>query len=122
MRVLAKGERNITPLKAFDEDLSKHLAQLHAKGDIIILAGDFNCTVHDSRIRKIQEKFSLTKIMAFTNPNTTPTSENGTKTIDHILVSTPLLGVITKAEYIRFKYGVYSDYRTLVLDLDTQAL
>ena len=122
MKSLAKADRDISPLPAFEKDLLEQLTRLHAKGDKLILTGDFNSTTKHETIQKIRQTLSLTDIMSKWHEHTPPTREHGTKTIDHILMSTSLIPAVTNAEYLPFKYGVFSDHRALVIDISTTIL
>ena len=97
MRVLENGGRNLTPHRAFAEDLENYIKPLHAEGDHFIITGDFNCTLKEGIIQKLMSEYSLTEIMDSTMEETPPTRENGTKKIDHIFISTPLMNAVTRA-------------------------
>ena len=121
-RSLAMANRNTTLLEAFEEDLLKQLEPLHKKGDRLILAGDFNCNMRNETMLKLQQKLSLTDVMAESMEQTTPTREHGSSTIDHILISNQLMQAVTRAEYLPFKYGIFTDHRALIMDLSMTKL
>ena len=73
-------------------------------------------------MQKLQQKLSLTDVMAEKIGRTPPTTEHGSSTIDHILISSQLLRAVTRAEYLPFKYGVFTDHRALVIDLSISTL
>ena len=117
-RKLLNENRPPNPLATFSQDLHTQLTSLHEKGDALILLGDFNCSLQAPIIKSITEKFALTDIMSQIHGHTPPTREGGSLTIDHILLSTPIAAAIQKAEFLPFKFGINSDHRALIIDID----
>ena len=116
-RVLLQQRRQETPQKAFEVDIIKQMASYHSQGDAIILTGDFNCPISDRLLRTLSHKFSLVDVMSRHMKETPPTRDPGSKTIDHVLVSTTIVGHIQDAQYLPFRFGVDSDHRAIVVDI-----
>ena len=118
--ILVDQVRYKSPQYAFSKDLEQQLASYHSEGDALILAGDFNCSLEDPLMKKSTNQFLLNHMMLSRSGATQPTRDLGTRTINHIFVSTMVVNLIENTEYLPFWYGMNSAHRALVIDIKSE--
>ena len=64
----------------------------------------------------------MTDIISTLNGLTPPTRDPGHNKIDHTLAQLKLMTTIKKPEYLTFRYGIDTDHRDIVIDLDSGLL
>ena len=117
-RILISQNRTQSPDEALLSDFLPILRKLHSSNDLIVIAGDFNCTKDHPFLTTLSSEANLSDAMTIHNANPPPTRQPGSKTIDHILVSPSLVPLVVSSHYYPFGYMVQSDHRPLVLELD----
>ena len=120
-RALAIKGKDPKHQQAYIEDLDSQPTALD-KGDSLILAGDINCTLDDTLMKKLMPKHSITDIMFTILGETPPTRSPGTRTINHVTDSTKLKQAIRNDEYLPFGYGINSDHQAIIVDIDMKQL
>ena len=115
-----------TPRKAFISDLQAFIVHCQSEAEDIIVAGDFNETLNEtsSGMGDVATHCGLADLFStrIGNPNIPATYQRGTKRIDYILISPPLLIHVKAAGYDPFGYRLPSDHRGMYVDLDTVAI
>ena len=103
-------------IQRYYEDLQQLLEQ--QQHTHIILMGDFNQDPHNPHIAHIQAQHNLLDAFENIHPGRNFSTHNrGSKRIDYILVSRPLLKQIRKIGYEAYNAGIISDHRGMFLDI-----
>eukprot|EP00980_Cylindrotheca_fusiformis_P027514 scaffold20799_cov73-Cylindrotheca_fusiformis.AAC.3 len=116
------------PRLRFRTDLLKFLHELKRSGESIILMGDFNEDIGDSR-SKLQRLFQddrlkLVDIIGRQHPSTLalPTYIRGSKRLDFILLTEDLIPAVRRCGYLPFHDHFRSDHRFAFIDFDQDIL
>jgi hypothetical protein len=118
----------INPRKNFQLDLLSALRLWQARGDSIILMGDFNADLHEvtSGLSALihDSTFGMIDIIGHMHPSAmgVPTYLRGTTRLDFALISRDLIPSVQACGYLPFHSNFRSDHRFLFLDFDTQQL
>ena len=116
-----QGQLSPNPRRQFIHDLDRLLLSLTTSGNSIILAGDFNEVLDDTRdgLLRLATKYSLRDSIAHRHGDYQCTTYNrGTKCIDYILVSHNITNAITQSGIPTFNTIIPSDHRPIFIDLD----
>jgi hypothetical protein len=119
---------NINPRKNFRRDLTTALRLWKARGDSIILMGDFNedLNADNAGLSSLlhDRTLELVDIIGHVHPSAmgVPTYLRGNTRLDFALISRDLLSSITACGYLPFHSNFRSDHRFLFLDFDTRQL
>lgn len=115
-----------SPRQAFVQDLQSFILQCQQLQELIILVGDFNedITEQSAGMKALVDTCGLADLFAIRLGTTTApaTYQRGTKRIDYVLLSAPLIPYVQAVGYEPFGYRVPSDHRGMYIDFSTQAL
>jgi hypothetical protein len=114
------------PRKYFRKDLMSFLKSLKAKGDDLILMGDFNEALGNdpAGMSKICRELVLSDVMKMRHDTSLKpaTYARGSKRLDYILMSERCAIAVRKCGYEPFNHRLYSDHRGMFVDMDTEML
>ena len=108
----------MSPSSAYLKDLVQFIKKFQSADEAIILMGDFKCSLTDPLMKKIMTRFCLKDVISGIIGDTPPTRDPGSNTIDHVLCTPELFESISRAEYLPFRYGIDSDHRAIIMDMD----
>ena len=118
-----QGYVHPNPRKQFYHDLDHTLSTLTNQGNLIILSGDFNCTIGEdpTGLDRLLIKYRLIDpIQHHHGPYHCPTYARGSKCIDYILVSHALLPAIQRSGIMPFDSITNLDHRPVFIDMSPQ--
>jgi hypothetical protein len=125
-----EGKRMINLWKQFCADMVTTVRNLHLKGHIVILMGDFNedLNIQGNQINTMLQDCGLTNLITYvhcTDNCLPPTYDRGKKCLDIIAITDSKYipkSCITQAGFLPFYHEFCSDHRTVFCDIDTKAL
>ena len=118
--MLTTENRNLTPRKAFLDDMEAYIQKCQDDGDDILLFLDANeaMSKHRSGIRKLVTNCGLLDIHATLFPHDNCASHRqGTEKIDFALGTPRVLECVLRAGILPFDDAFTSDHRTMFLDI-----
>jgi hypothetical protein len=114
------------PRKYFRKDLMAFLKSLKAKGDDLIVIGDFNEALGNdpAGMSKICRELILSDVMKMRHGTSDEpaTYARGTKRLDYVLMSQRCAIAVRKCGYEPFNHRLFSDHRGMFVDMDTEML
>lgn len=120
------GRTHIHPRKAFIDDLIRVIQDFQHQGHDIIVGGDFNETLLDSRsgLLRLATETNLADPWQHIHPHHVEfnTQISGSKRIDSVLLSHRIMDSVRSIGYAPFGHITNSDHRPLLLDFDTKRL
>ena len=123
--LLVDTEQHVDPREQILIDLQKKIKELHEKGHLVVLFGDFNEDVqHSNRILRFLMESNLKNAVTAKHDGKLPrTHDRGRHCIDMIAVSEALdTNAILASGYMPFYEGVATDHRAVFIDLDVDYL
>jgi hypothetical protein len=108
-----------TPRAAFDADLADFCIRVQNGGDDMVVMMDANTPLDSAEARTFHRAANLYSVAEylFPNENLPRTHQNGSRCIDHCLVTKPLLPWIQRFGYFPFYTHSLYDHRGMVLDI-----
>lgn len=119
-----KDTTNIDPRQRLIEDVIEDVTKEKVMGGKMLLADDFNEDTtdgHTDGINKLMESFSLCNVFQEVKGHS-PSTRNNRRAIDHFLISTEILPLVTQAGMLPDESSFTSDHSGNFIDLSPKVL
>ena len=119
--MLKESKRDITPRKAFQDDLVNTIKKLRNEKAEIIVSGDFNSYDRKKGILlNLEVQCGLVNVCE--EQNAPSTYKQGTRSLDHAYISPDLLPAMSEVTYMDYPIEFYTDHRPIRLKIDMTVL
>ena len=123
--LIQEKRENTDPREVILEDLSKMIATDHSQGKIVILCGDMNENIGESKkLKTFLEENDLYNAVEVNHQGLYPaTYDRGKHCLDWVAISNSVdPKAIKRSGYLPFYEGYVSDHRALYIDIDAKQL
>ena len=113
-----QGHSHPKPRLQFITDLTNTIQSYKKVGEVIVML-DANADITEKHMTQLLNATDMYDVMGYKHTtHTPPTFIRGTKTIDLVLATKPLLPTIRQAGMLSFNHSIQSDHRGLWIDFN----